>query len=385
MEGAALAVSLEEFGLSRYEAIAYVALLGRGTSRAGDLAFHAGIPRPKVYPTLQKMQKKGLVTLSQGKPVTCTAVPPEDAFDGVIHEQIERVNAMNSLVSGLKRAGEEGRRGRGAEEKRYLEVTAGGVPERLASMVAGAKESVRAVADQWGLGLLAGCRDQLASAARRGVEVRIVVQPSQVGTDAFRKIPAGAEVRASDVVQNFAVFDGSDVVAVDGASGTAAVFASAGVLAAEQERTFAGVWRQATRTGALADMTKSEAQEIYRIIRTVGDQGLPHLLGPAAGARRHEPGMLGLLEGNGISLKSRPLDEVIEVIDAVMQITCSGSAAFEAGARSITVESRINGGHSLPWVSILDGCLSGQGYRTRTVYQGGHSKGERAHIRIAKS
>ncbi len=33
----------------------------------------------------------------------CTAISPEDAFDGVIHEQINKINAMNTLVSNLKK------------------------------------------------------------------------------------------------------------------------------------------------------------------------------------------------------------------------------------------------------------------------------------------
>ncbi len=33
----------------------------------------------------------------------CTAISPEDAFDEVIHEQINKINAMNTLVSNLKK------------------------------------------------------------------------------------------------------------------------------------------------------------------------------------------------------------------------------------------------------------------------------------------
>ena len=67
--------------------------------------------------------------------------------------------------------------------------------------------------------------------------------------------------------------------------------------------------------------------------------------------------MFKLLEKNGISLKSRSLDSIIEMIDVIMQITCSGHVNFEASTKNITVESKVNSGHSLPWVSILDGCL----------------------------
>ena len=43
----ALTVSLEEFGLSKYEAQAYVALIAKGTISAGELAYYSEIPRTK--------------------------------------------------------------------------------------------------------------------------------------------------------------------------------------------------------------------------------------------------------------------------------------------------------------------------------------------------
>ena len=47
-----LTVSLEEFGLSKYEAQAYVALISKGTISASELSYYSEIPRTKVYPTL---------------------------------------------------------------------------------------------------------------------------------------------------------------------------------------------------------------------------------------------------------------------------------------------------------------------------------------------
>ena len=98
-----LTVSLEEFGLSKYESQAYVALIARGTISASELAYYSEIPRTKIYPTLLKLENKKLVIISKSKPIMCTAIAPEDAFDGIIHEQINKVNAMNTLISNLKK------------------------------------------------------------------------------------------------------------------------------------------------------------------------------------------------------------------------------------------------------------------------------------------
>ena len=130
---------MEEFGLSQYEAQAYVALISKETISASDLAYYSDLPRTKVYPTLLKLENKKLVIISKSKPIMCTAIAPEDAFDPIIHEQINKVNAMNTLVSKLKKASEENRKSRGSEEKRYYQLSATNVLSQLQTMIDGSK------------------------------------------------------------------------------------------------------------------------------------------------------------------------------------------------------------------------------------------------------
>ena len=137
-----ITVSLEEFGLSQYEARAYVTLITKGTISASDVAFYAELPRTKVYPVLLKLQQKKLAIISKSKPVMCTAIAPEDAFDEIVHEQISKVDAMNTLVSKMKRISEDGKKARGAEEKRYFHLSANYVPNRMRTMIDGAKSSI---------------------------------------------------------------------------------------------------------------------------------------------------------------------------------------------------------------------------------------------------
>ena len=172
---------------------------------------------------------------------------------------------------------------------------------------------------------------------------------------------------------------------INNENGKGAIFSSTDILGMNQEKMFSNIWKNATKTKALADMTKTEAQEIYKIIKIINESGLLYLLDSAMISKKPEADMSKLLEKNGISLKTKTLDDVIEIIDAVMQITCSGHVNFEANTKNITIESKLNSGHSLPWVSILDGCLQKQGYKTRTIYQNNSSKGEKVHIKITKN
>lgn len=381
----ALTVSLEEFGLSKYEAQAYVALISKGTISAGELAYYSDLPRTKIYPTLLKLENKKLAIISKSKPIMCTAIAPEDAFDSIIHEQINKVNAMNALVSNLKKASEESRKSRGSEEKRYFQVNANNVLDQLRVMIEGAKSSINIMVDQWGLGLLEECKEQLLAVLRRNLEVRILLPSTQICSESYRAIPNEVKIRVSDIVQNCFVFDETEVLMVDNENGKGAIFSSTEVLGVNQNRVFADIWRNSIKTESLADMTKNEAQEVYKIIRIINENGLTHILNSAMISKKPDFEMLKLLEKNGINLKSKSLDEIIEIIDAAIQITCLGHVNFDANTKNITIESKLNSGHSLPWTSILDECLQKQGYKTRTVYQNNNNRGEKVLIKISKN
>ncbi len=380
-----LTVSLEEFGLSKYESQAYVALISKGTISASELAYYSEVPRTKIYPTLLKLENKKLAIISKSKPIMCTAISPEDAFDGVIHEQINKINAMNTLVSNLKKTSEESRKSRGSEEKRYFHISANKVLIQLQTMIEGSKSSIKIMTDQDGFGLLAECKEQLVGVIRRNLDVKVIISSTQICSESYRAIPDGVEIKTSDITQNCFIFDETELLMINNDNGKAAVFSSTEILGINQEKVFSNIWKNSIKTKVVADMTKADAQEIYKIIKIVSETGLTYILNSTRESKKLEIDFLKLLEKNGIILKLKSLDDIIEIMDAIIQITCSGHVNFEANTKNITVESKLNNGHSLPWVSILEGYLQKQGYKTRTVYQNNSNKGEKTHIKISKT
>ena len=380
-----LTVSLEEFGLSKYESQAYVALISKGTISASELAYYSEVPRTKIYPTLLKLENKKLAIISKSKPIMCTAISPEDAFDGVIHEQINKINAMNTLVSNLKKTSEESRKSRGSEEKRYFHISANKVLTQLQTMIEGSKLSVKIMTDQGGFGLLAECKEQLTGVIRRNLDVKVIIPSTQICSESYRTIPDGVEIKTSDITQNCFIFDETELLMINNDNGKGAIFSSTEILGINQEKVFSNIWKNSIKTKVVADMTKADAQEIYKIIKIINETGLMHILNSTRESKKLEIDFLKLLEKHGIQLKSKSLDDVIEIMDAIIQITCSGHVNFEANTKNITIESKLNNGYSLPWVSILEGYLQKQGYKTRTVYQNNSSKGEKTHIKISKT
>ena len=380
-----LTVSLEEFGLSKYESQAYIALISKGTISASELAYYSEIPRTKIYPTLLKLESKKLAIISKSKPIMCTAISPEDAFDEVIHEQINKVNAMNTLVSNLKKASEKSRKSRGSEEKRYFHISTNKVLSQLQTMIEGSKSSIKIMTDQGGLGLLAECKEQLSGVVRRNLDIKLIIPTSQIGSETYRVIPDGVEIRTSEIAQNCFIFDETELLIINNNNGKGAIFSSTEILGIHQEKVFSSIWKNAIKTKVVADMTKTEAQEIFKIIKIINEAGLMYILNSTMISKKQELDMMKLLEKNGINLKSKSLDDIIDIIDAIIQITCSGHVNFEADTKNITIESKLSSGHSLPWVSILEGYLKKQGYKTRTIYQNNSNKGEKIHIKISKN
>ena len=314
----------------------------------------------------------------------CTAISPEDAFDEVIHEQINKVNAMNTLVSNLKKASEKSRKSRGSEEKRYFHISTNKVLSQLQTMIGGSKSSIKIMTDQGGLGLLAECKEQLSGVVRRNLDIKLIIPTSQIGSETYRVIPVGVEIRTSEIAQNCFIFDETELLIINNNNGKGAIFSSTEILGIHQEKVFSSIWKNAIKTKVVADMTKTEAQEIFKIIKIINEAGLMYILNSTMISKK-ELDMLKLLEKNGINLKSKSLDDVIDIIDAIIQITCSGHINFEANTKNITIESKLSSGHSLPWVSILEGYLKKQGYKTRTIYQNNSNKGEKIHIKISKN
>ena len=376
-----ITVSLEEFGLSQYEARAYVTLITKGTISASDVAFYAELPRTKVYPVLLKLQQKKLAIISKSKPVMCTAIAPEDAFDEIVHEQISKVDAMNTLVSKMKKISEDGKKARGAEEKRYFHLSANYVPNRMRTMIDGAKSSIHITADSWGLSILADCKEELLSVLRRDLDVRLIVPVSVIGSESFRNIPDGVKIRSSEVVQNCFIFDDTELLIVDNNNGRSAVFSGTDILSACQSRLFLQLWRDALKIDNLSEMTKSQALEVCKIINIINENGLGFALHSILNSKKYVD-FTKFLDKSGISLKDKTLEQVIDIVNSTLEMTCSGRVQYDEKTNNIILESKVNSGHSLPWAMLIESYLEQKGNHPKMIYHSDTHKGEMIHLKI---
>ena len=376
-----ITVSLEEFGLSQYEARAYVTLITRGTISASEVAYYAELPRTKVYPVLLKLQQKKLAILSKSKPVLCTGIAPEDAFDDIVHEQIDKVEAMNNLVSKMKKISEESKKSRGAEEKRYFHLSANYVVNQMRTMVEGAKSSIHITADSWGLSILAECKEEMLSVLRRNLEIRLIVPTSVIGSESFRVIPEGVTIRSSEIIQNCFIFDDTELLLIDSTNGKGAVFSATDILGASQTRLFTQLWKDALKIDNLSEMTKSQALEVCKIINVINQNGLGFALHSILNSKKFVD-FTKFLEKSGISLKEKSLEQVLDIVNSTLEMTCAGKVQYDSKTNNIILESKVNSGHSLPWAMLIESYLEQKGNHPKMIYHSDSHKGEMIHLKI---
>ncbi|MFZ1076006.1 MAG: helix-turn-helix domain-containing protein [Nitrosotalea sp.] len=382
VKGQDLAVSLEEFGLSKYEAQAYVTLITKGTISASELAYYSDLPRTKVYPTLLKLEKKKIAIISKSKPIMCTAIAPEDAFDEIIQDQINRVNAMNSLTTKLKRLSEDSKKARGSEEKRYFHLTQNYVFKQFQSMIDGSKTSVHAIIDSWGLNLISQCKEELLVALRRNIDIKIIIPSNLVGTEACHNLPAEIRLKTAEVSQNMITFDDSEILMINSSNGKGAIFLSTDVLGTNQVKTFEQTWKSGMRVNNLSDMTKSDAQETLKVVQLINENGLGFVLNSMLNSKGKGIDIIVFLEKNGLDLQSKTLDEIISLVDSTLDITCSGHLRYESQGNHFVIESKMNSGHSIPWALLLEGYLNKKGIKTKMIYNDHQHTGEKIHIKV---
>jgi len=377
-----LTISLETFGLSKYEAQAYVTLITKGTISASELAYYAKIPRTKVYPTLLKLEKKRLAIISKRKPIICNAIAPEDAFDELIHDQINRVNGMNSVVTKLKRTYENSKKARGTEEKRYFNLSPNHVSSQLKTMIEKSKSSILVMMDTWGLNLFAQCREEILHALRKNVDIKLILPLSLVGSESFRVIPNDVKIRISEITQNCVLCDHSEILLIDSNNGKGVIFTSTQVLENNYAKIFSRIWKEAEKIGSVKEMGKNHVQEIFKIIDVLRENGLGFALNSTLCSEGKEIDWIKLLEKNGINLKRLDFEELVKIIDGGLQITCAGQIQQIEDDNHIVIESKMNSGRSLPWAMILDRYLNLKGHKTRLMYQNHSRNGEKVHIKI---
>lgn len=89
------------FELNIYETKVWLALLGKGTASAGEIASLSGVPRSRTYDVLESLEKKGFAIVKLGKPVKYLGVKPKTILEklknNVRKDADERIKSLSNI------------------------------------------------------------------------------------------------------------------------------------------------------------------------------------------------------------------------------------------------------------------------------------------------
>jgi sugar-specific transcriptional regulator TrmB len=203
--------ALRACGLSGYEAKAYISLCLQGPSTARRVAEGADMPYTKVYDTLSKLERRGMVEALEGRPLRYRAIPPSQVAQN-LRSQLSRMAAQaeEALVEELQPLYASV----GSEDFPKLIKSWSDAEAALRSAASTAKRELMVHVGWPDASYMALLVEQLRRAVERGVVVRVVVSRDAKAVREVAQLLKLAEVRLAkaSLPVNVVVADGSQVL-----------------------------------------------------------------------------------------------------------------------------------------------------------------------------
>ncbi|HZA47667.1 MAG TPA: helix-turn-helix domain-containing protein [Nitrososphaera sp.] len=380
--------SLEEFGLSKYEARAYLTMIGKGSLAVSEIAYYANLPRTKVYQTVKKLEKKKLAVISKQKPLICSAIPPEEAFAEIVNLYDRRVKSMRKIVDSLQKINDESHRPKGSEERRYFILDANSTLERIRTLISNSRSSVTATLDPWGLRLVSQCKASVVRALTAGVRLRMILGSQCIGNENVFQLPDGIELRTAEVVSNLIIIDSSYLVSIDSSNGKAAFFASTDSFAMLQAKNFEEAWSSASEMKYLLDMQPDAAAKAIELIRIVENGLAAKMLEYAISRLDMSAELIDVIdERYGLNISGMSPSEMMDLVDSALKISCLGGLKHDRNNNMVSLQSKLDGKQVLPWALVLASYFKSTGNEPRIMQQQQSQQGKSMqlmHLRLSK-
>ncbi|HET6808104.1 MAG TPA: helix-turn-helix domain-containing protein [Nitrososphaera sp.] len=362
--------SLEEFGLSKYEARAYLTMIGKGSLAVSEIAYYANLPRTKVYQTVKKLEKKKLAIISKQKPLICSAIPPEEAFAEIVNLHDRRVKNMRKIVDSLQKINDESQRPKSSEERRYFILDANSTLERISRLIAESRSSVTATLDPWGLRLLSQCKASVVRALTAGVRLRTIIGSQCIDNENVFQLPDGIEVRTAEVLSNLLIIDSTYLVLIDSSNGKAAFFASTDSFALLQAKNFEEAWSNASEMKYLLDMQPEAAAKAVELIRIVENGLAAKMLEYAISRLDMSAELVKVIdERYGLNISGMTASEMMDLIDSALKISCLGGLKHDRNKNMVSLQSKVDSKQVLPWALVLASYFKSTGNEPRIMQQ----------------
>ena len=373
--------SLEELGLSRYEAGAYLTMIRKGSLAASEISYYANLPRTKVYSTLKKLEKKRLSIVSQSKPLICSAIPPEEAFSDMVKLYERRSKNMKKIVERLQRITDD-QKPKASEERRYYILDPNSTLEKIISLIANSKSSVYAALDGWGIQLMSKSRLAMIKAITAGVKIRLLLATQCLGNENLASIPEDIDMKIGNVPSNVIIIDSSHLVAVDSSNGKGALFVSIDVFGLSQLRSFEVEWNNAFDARQISNMHPNIVWKANKLIKILENA---NILEEISNLDDPTNDLIKSAQKSGIEIFDTNLDEMLTIVDCALHISCSGDLIHDKNNNILNIRSKLGREFVSRWVVLLVSYLRHNGNEPKIIRNFKNNGSEYCiHIKLSK-
>ncbi len=374
-----LVANLEEFGLSKYESMAYITLVSRGTLGASEIAYYSNLPRTKIYTTLKKLERKKLSTISSQKPMIATATPPSEAFREIITLQEGRLASMHGILDSLKKLREEDKKP--YEEKKYLILEPNVVVKKIEELISSTKSNIDLILDSWGRNVVFQCKTTLSEIARKGVKINMLLGIQSIINDSIGTFPDGVEIRSDNVSGNILIFDFKKIIFIDSADGKASLILTADPFGTSYVKLFDEKWKEALRInpGMLSNKIPKEALTLSKMV----ENELSHILLDLSIKQDNDyTSLIDKIEKLGNAIRCQSIEELISIIDYALRISYSGYLKYENQNNMLKLHYDSKEKSAVPWALIIMAYIKKFGNDAKIIYDHSETKPNTIYIKL---
>jgi HTH-type transcriptional regulator, sugar sensing transcriptional regulator len=374
-----LVANLEEFGLSKYESMAYITLVSRGTLGASEIAYYSNLPRTKIYTTLKKLERKKLSTLSSQKPMIAAAIPPNEAFGDIITLQERRLASMHNILENLEKMRQEGKKS--YEEKKYLILEPNMVVRKIEELILSSKSSIDLILDSWGQNVVFQCKSSISAASKKGVNVKMLLGIESISTDGFGTMPDGVETRSDTTSGNILIFDYKKIIFIDSTNGKASLVMTADPFGSAYVNLFHEKWKKALRLNT--GMLNGNFPKAALILSKMVESDLSDVLLDMSMKKDNDYSLLiDKIEKLDSDVQCQSIEELINITDYALRISYSGYLKYENQDNMIKLHFDSKDRSIVPWALIIIGYIKKFGNDAQIMYGNSELKTNTVYLKL---
>ena len=374
-----LVANLEEFGLSKYESMAYITLVSRGTLGASEIAYYSNLPRTKIYTTLKKLERKKLSTISSQKPMIATATPPNEAFGELITLQERRLSSMYNILDSLKKLREEDKKS--YEEKKYITLEPNIVVQKIKELISSSKSNIDLILDSWGQNVVFQCKPSIIEATKKGVKIKMLLGNESIISEGIGTFPDGVEIRSDTVSGNILIFDYKKIIFIDSTNGKASLILTADPYGSSYVKLFDEKWKKALRlnTVMLGNKVPKEALILSKIVENDLSQ---ILLDMSIMQDNNYTSLINEIEKFSSQTNCQSIEEIVSIVDYALRISYSGYLKYQNQENMLKLHFDSKERSMVPWAIIIVAYVKKFGNDAQIIYDNSQLKANTIYIKL---